>query len=243
MATFGGFPQTVNYQTVNVSSGGGSENLLINPRGKINQANESDGVLEPYQYFCDGWKAGALGAEVYIDSDGFRLISGSIFQMVPLDIDSGRVLRGNMDVLSGVPEIVLDNGGDTLTYAGRGEVNFEVRGDNCKFTRCILAESVNLPIYQQAADELLACLRFLQVLESLSHFYNGVSPSAHWASVTLSTPMHCPPAITRSGNGSVTDSTAQTNISRITQSGFFMSKNGESSSHSLGGAYLLDARL
>ncbi len=64
MASFAGYPQTVNFQTVNVSAGGGSQNLLINPRGKINQASEADGVLTAGQYFCDGWKAGSAGAEV-----------------------------------------------------------------------------------------------------------------------------------------------------------------------------------
>ncbi|NCO45587.1 MAG: hypothetical protein GW890_03810, partial [Vibrio sp.] len=45
MAVLSGFPQNVTYQSVTVAQGGGSENLLINPRGKINQANESAGVI------------------------------------------------------------------------------------------------------------------------------------------------------------------------------------------------------
>jgi len=60
-----------------------AENLLINPRGKINQANEPDGVIAAGDYFCDGWKAGPAGCEVYIEPDGFRLVSGSMLQLIP----------------------------------------------------------------------------------------------------------------------------------------------------------------
>lgn len=164
MAVFGGYPQTVNYQTVNVSAGGGSENLLINPRGKINQANEASGVLTAGTYFCDGWKAGAAGAEVYIDSDGFRLISGSIVQLVPNSLEAGRTIRGNMDVVSGAPSISINGGGDNVASDSAEYIKFEVSGDNSKFTRLILAESNSLPIYQQSSDELEPCLLFLQPL-------------------------------------------------------------------------------
>lgn len=164
MASFGGFPQTVNYQTVNVSSGGGSENLLINPRGKINQLNESDGVLVAGQYFCDGWKAGDNGAEVYVDGDGFRLIGGSIVQKVPNIIGAGGTLRANMDVINGSPQISINGVGDTVTSNDWAFINVEISGDNSKFTRCILAESVSLPIYQQSADELAPCFRFLRTM-------------------------------------------------------------------------------
>lgn len=163
MAFFGGYPQTVNFQTVNVSAGGGSENLLINPRGKINQAGEADGVLAAGQYFCDGWKAGANGAEVYIDDDGFRLISGSILQLVPNNLEAGRTIRGNMDTLNGTPVISINGGGDNVQSDNAAYIQFEVSGDNSKFTRIILAESIDVPIYQQSKDELSPCQRFLLV--------------------------------------------------------------------------------
>lgn len=171
MASFGGYPQTVNYQTVNVSAGGGSENLLINPRGKINQAGENDGVLSAGQYFCDGWKAGAAGAEVYIDPDGFRLISGSILQLVPNNLEAGRTIRGNMDVLSGTPSISINGGTDNELSDTAEYIQFEVSGDNSKFTRLILAESNSLPVYQQVKDELTPCHRFLRVLNGRLHRY------------------------------------------------------------------------
>lgn len=175
MASFAGYPQTVNFQTVNVSAGGGSENLLINPRGKINQAGEADGVLAAGQYFCDGWKAGAAGAEVYIDEDGFRLISGSILQLVPNNLEAGRTIRGNMDTLNGAPVISINGGGDNVLSDNAEYIQFEVSGDNSKFTRLILAESVSLPIFQQQNDELTPCQRFLNVINSRFHLlaYNG----------------------------------------------------------------------
>ncbi|MFA0610380.1 hypothetical protein, partial [Vibrio sp. 10N.222.49.B4] len=139
-----------------------SENLLINPRGKINQANESDGVLTAGQYFCDGWKAGAAGAEVYRGADGFRLVSGSIVQLVPNIIDVGRMLRGNMDVVSGTPQIRINGGTDTATADSQKYIKFEVSGDGSKFTCLILAQSSSLPIYQQSADELTPCLPYLR---------------------------------------------------------------------------------
>ncbi|MBY8270214.1 hypothetical protein KW521_12655 [Vibrio fluvialis] len=162
MASFSAYPQNVTFQTVNVSSGGGSENLLINPRGKINQANENDGVLSPGQYFCDGWKAGAAGAEVYIDPDGFRLISGSIVQLVPNNLEAGRTIRGNMDVVIGLPAISINGGTDNELSDTAEYIQFEVSGDNSKFTRLILAESNSLPIYQQSSNELEPCKLFYE---------------------------------------------------------------------------------
>ncbi|PTO54060.1 hypothetical protein CWN94_11695 [Vibrio splendidus] len=157
---------TVTYQVINLSDGGGSENLLINPRGKINQANESDGVLSAGQYFCDGWKAGAAGAEVYRDSDGFRLISGSILQLVPNNLDASQPIKGNMDVISGAPAIRINGGTDSESSDTQTYITFEVIGNNSKFTRLILAESESLPVYQQSQDELKPCQRFIQVLEN-----------------------------------------------------------------------------
>ncbi|MEZ8794813.1 hypothetical protein AB6D86_23385 [Vibrio splendidus] len=148
------------YQVLNISDGGGSENLLINPRGKINQASESDGVLSAGQYFCDGWKAGAAGAEVYRDADGFRLISGSILQLVPNNLDAGRPIKGNLDVISGTPAVRINGGTDSELSDAQTYITFEVVGNNSKFTRLILSESENLPIYQQSADELTPCMAF-----------------------------------------------------------------------------------
>lgn len=158
---------TVTYQVLNISDGGGSENLLINPRGKINQANESDGVLSAGQYFCDGWKAGAAGAEVYRDADGFRLISGSILQLIPNNLDTGRNIKGNLDIISGSPTIRINGGTDSELSDAQTYITFEVVGNNSKFTRCILAESDTLPIYQQSKDELTPCLSFYEILPSM----------------------------------------------------------------------------
>lgn len=168
MAVWGGYPQTVNYSTVNIAKGGGSENLLINPRGKVNQLNEAQGVVAAGQYFCDGWKAGAAGAEIYVDADGFRLISGSIVQLVPNTIEAGRNLRSNMDAISGAPVMSI-NGGTSNEPNGAGAyIQLEISGDNSKFTRVILAESVELPIYQQRVDELSQCEMFCKAFNCVS---------------------------------------------------------------------------
>ncbi|PTO79580.1 hypothetical protein [Vibrio splendidus] len=166
---------TVTYQVLNISDGGGSENLLINPRGKINQANESDGVLSAGQYFCDGWKAGAAGAEVYRDADGFRLISGSILQLVPNNLDAGRPIKGNLDVISGTPTIRINGGTSSEVSNDQAHITFEVVGNNSKFTRLILAESEDLPIYQQISDELTPCMAFYEVLPSMCDTRNTVA--------------------------------------------------------------------
>ncbi|WP_070964748.1 hypothetical protein [Vibrio sonorensis] len=139
-----------------------SENLLINPRGKINQANESDGVLAAGVYFCDGWKAGANGAEVYRDVDGFRLVSGSIVQLVPNNVEPNQTLRGNLTTVSGTPQIKINGGTDSAQSDSAEYIQFEVSGDNSKFTKLVLAESAELPIYRQQADELTACLSQLR---------------------------------------------------------------------------------
>ncbi|EKF9120524.1 hypothetical protein O1B25_002345 [Vibrio cholerae] len=160
MAAFGGYPQNVTFSTVNVAKGGGSENLLINPRGKINQLNEPDGVLSAGVYFCDGWKAGASGAEVYRDADGFRLISGSIVQLVPNNLGAGRNIRANMDIISGSPVMSINGGSDNVVSSDSEFINLEISGNNSKFNRVILAESLEIPVYQQSADELEPCLKF-----------------------------------------------------------------------------------
>lgn len=203
MASFSAYPQNVTFQTVNVAKGGGSENLLINPRGKINQLNEADGVLAAGQYFCDGWKAGALGAEVYIDDDGFRLISGSIVQLVPNGIEFGRNLRSNMDVISGTPVMSI-NGGTSNEPNGAGAyIQFEISGDNSKFTRLILAESVELPIFQQGQDELTPCKRFLQVYGGAGNSYpmilNMHTSNTQYGSMPLVPEMADRPAVSIGG--------------------------------------------
>lgn len=178
MASFSAYPQNVTFQTVNVAQGGGSENLLINPRGKINQAGEADGVLAAGQYFCDGWKAGAAGAEVYIDDDGFRLISGSILQLVPNTLEATRNLRANMDILSGTPSISI-NGASNNELAGAGSyIECEISGDNSKFTRIIMAESIDLPTYQQSADETGPCEKFVRKVRVSEGFLSGTALSS-----------------------------------------------------------------
>lgn len=174
MAAFGGYPQNVTFSTVNVAKGGGSENLLINPRGKINQLNEPDGVLSAGVYFCDGWKAGASGAEVYRDADGFRLISGSIVQLVPNNLGAGRNLRANMDVISGSPVMSINGGSDNVVSSDSEYISLEISGNNSKFNRIILAESLEIPIYQQSSDELTPCLAFCEISHPLRDSRNTV---------------------------------------------------------------------
>lgn len=175
MAVFGGYPQSVTFSTVNVAKGGGSENLLINPRGKINQLNEPDGVLSAGVYFCDGWKAGASGAEVYRDADGFRLISGSIVQLVPNNLGAGRNLRANMDVISGSPVMSINGGSDNVVSSDSEYISLEIHGNNSKFTRIILAESLEIPIYQQSGDEVMKCKKFVQKVRVSEGFLSGSS--------------------------------------------------------------------
>lgn len=215
MASFGGFPQTVNYQTVNVSAGGGSENLLINPRGKINQANESGGVLAAGAYFCDGWKAGSAGAEIYVDADGFRLISGSIVQLVPNNLEAGRTIRGNMDVVSGLPTISINGGTDNELSDTAEYIQFEVSGDNSKFTRMILAESTSFPLYQQQIDELSPCLKFLFVGQEEEEAYTAWVPSrTNFVSYFFPALMHSKPSVTVTGlySGSYVSEVTKTKI-------------------------------
>ncbi|OXX34138.1 hypothetical protein B9J90_13415 [Vibrio sp. V09_P4A23P171] len=140
-----------------------AENLLINPRGKINQANEPDGVIAAGDYFCDGWKAGPAGCEVYIEPDGFRLVSGSMLQLIPNTLESDRLIRTNLDVISGSPVIKV-NGVADKNAAGVGEyIEIEISGLNSKFSRIIAADSKTKPIYQQSKDELVDCKVFFQI--------------------------------------------------------------------------------
>ncbi|NGZ66313.1 hypothetical protein G6Z92_04840 [Vibrio aestuarianus subsp. cardii] len=217
---------TVTYQVVNLSTGGGSNNLLINPRGKINQANESDGVLSAGQYFCDGWKAGGAGAEVYRDSDGFRLISGSIVQLVPNNLDVGRQIRGNMDIISGTPIIRINGGGDDELSNTQPYITFEVVGDNSKFTRLVLAESVESPIYQQLKDELRPCLKFYTkkariLFNTVGHAYNNYLPYTIFIKETYLELMHKIPAVSlKVTSGENLDVTSYFLNAWITESGF-----------------------
>ncbi|MCE7642021.1 hypothetical protein [Vibrio fluvialis] len=201
MAVFSGYPQNVTFSSVTIAKGGGSANLLVNPRGKVNQLNEAQGVVAAGQYFCDGWKAGAAGAQVYVDADGIRLISGSIIQLVPNTIEAGRNLRANMDVISGAPVLSI-NGGTDNEPNGAGEyIQVEISGDNSKFTRIILAESVDIPIYQQPNDELSPCQAFLYVETkdtsdnntwiNVSKLYSG---SDSWGEIEFPCIMHKIPA-------------------------------------------------
>ncbi|MCC5516666.1 hypothetical protein BCT65_006265 [Vibrio splendidus] len=195
---------TVTYQVLNISDGGGSENLLINPRGKINQANESDGVLSAGQYFCDGWKAGAAGAEVYRDADGFRLISGSILQLVPNNLDAGRPIKGNLDVISGTPAVRINGGTDSESSDAQTYITFEVVGNNSKFTRLILAESEDLPIYQQSGDELVSCKRFYERLGEVSlvvSLSSNPTNSEYWGCVSAGRDLVAPVAMSLSYTG------------------------------------------
>lgn len=190
---------SVTYQTLNMSNGGGNQNLLINPRGKINQANESGGVLSAGQYFCDGWKAGAAGAEVYRDADGFRLISGSILQLVPNILDSGRKIMGNMDAIQGSPVIRINGGTDSELSNDQIYITFEVTGNNSKFTRLILAESDTPPIYQQKGDELEPCKSFLQVYGNDGNTYplvmNDYDIATQYSSFSYEKSLHKTPAL------------------------------------------------
>ncbi|WP_017632837.1 hypothetical protein [Vibrio sp. 624788] len=193
---------TVTYQVLNISDGGGSENLLINPRGKINQASESDGVLSAGQYFCDGWKAGAAGAEVYRDADGFRLISGSILQLIPNNLDAGRPIKGNLDVISGTPAVRINGGTDSELSDAQTYITFEIVGNNSKFTRLILAESEDLPIYQQIQDELKPCQRFIQILDN-PHIDKYAQSEYSW--IGFQERMHQIPAWSVLGSGNLSE--------------------------------------
>lgn len=202
MAILSGIPQNVTYQTVNVAQGGGSLNLLINPRGKINQASEVTGIKAAGEYFCDGWKAGASGAEVYVDVDGIRLVSGSIKQLVPNTLEVGRTIRSNMDIVSGTPTMSINGGTDTATSDAATYIELEISGNNSKFTRVILAESVNLPSYQQAQDELTPCLRFYikRSYDETGISYIDVSQvhtntALNWLDMNFPVVMHMTPAI------------------------------------------------
>ncbi|WFB46728.1 hypothetical protein [Vibrio coralliilyticus] len=172
------------------------ENLLINPRGKINQANESDGVLAAGVYFCDGWKAGENGAEVYRDADGFRLVNGSIVQLVPNNVEPNQTLRGNLTAFSGTPKIKINSGADSAQSDSAEYIQFEVSGNDSKFTKLVLAESEELPMYRQQANELTQCLDFLRY-QSLGSFslYSTKPNSGNGHLNYLFDPMHKKPAV------------------------------------------------
>lgn len=141
-----------------------AENLLINPRGIINQASEPDGVIAAGDYFCDGWKAGAAGCEVYrLAGGGFDLRSGSIVQLVPNNLEATRLVRTNLDIVTGSPVITV-NGSVNKAQASDGEyIEIEISGNNSQFNRIVAADSHVRPIYQQQSDELFPCYRFLFV--------------------------------------------------------------------------------
>lgn len=236
MAAFGGYPQNVTFSTVNVAKGGGSENLLINPRGKINQLNEPDGVLSAGVYFCDGWKAGASGAEVYRDADGFRLISGSIVQLVPNDLGAGRNLRANMDIISGSPVMSINGGSDNVVSSDSEYISLEISGNNSKFNRIILAESLEIPIYQQLSDEIKPCLRFLFKSKSDARGFSALSPLQSYYSYFFER-MYRVPAVSV---GSLYEDSYIWEVSE----NFVLFNNPKDYSHAgFSGGIVLDARL
>ncbi|CAM3793623.1 hypothetical protein [Vibrio aquimaris] len=219
------------------------ENLLINPRGKINQANESDGVLAAGVYFCDGWKAGVNGAEVYRDADGFRLVSGSIVQLVPNNVEPNQTLRGNLTTVSGTPQIKINGGTDSAQSDSAEYIQFEVSGDNSKFTKLVMAESVELPIYDQHADELTPCLRFYRrnlTRVVNSHATNGLY---HIYQNVEFTQMHKTPAI---GLRVISYPSGYTGhkVSSIKADGFYVDFSGSSVSNNAVASfdYTADAR-
>lgn len=169
---FGYFPQPRHY----------AENLLINPRGVINQADETDGVLPANQYFRDGWKAGANGAEVYVESDGFRLVSGSIVQVIENTFEVGTRLRANLDVISGSPVFDLGGSGHLHTVADDTHITLEISGDKSKFTRAVVATGSELPIYAERAlsDDLTRCMRYLIVDSSIVNASIGALDLKPW---------------------------------------------------------------
>lgn len=222
------------------SVAGSSENLLINPRGRINQVNDAQGVIPANTYFCDGWKSGATGAEVYVDSDGFRLVSGSIKQLVPNNLEENRPLRANFDVISGAPQLSINGGTNSEVNNAAEYIELEIAGDNSKFTRIILAESEVLPIYRQLSNELTSCLPMLEIIKvadyhsALSSGLNGVSAAFKAVKIQL-------PAVTRTGNA-FSSRTEGTQITGVFTDGIYMSKSGDTDNYALGGTFLIDAR-
>lgn len=184
-----------------------TENLLINPRGIINQASEPDGVIAAGDYFCDGWKAGSAGCEVYrIAGGGFDLRSGSIVQLIPNNLEASRLVRTNLDIVTGSPVIKV-NGTANKAQAGAGSyIEIEISGDNSKFNRIVAADSKLKPIYQQLNDELPPCYRFLYVEDATkthdtwittAQYYAGGS---HWGELEFPYEMASVPACVVVGN-------------------------------------------
>ncbi|HBC2130172.1 TPA: hypothetical protein I6192_003397 [Vibrio cholerae] len=242
MAAFGGYPQNVTFSTVNVAKGGGSENLLINPRGKINQLNEPDGVLSAGVYFCDGWKAGASGAEVYRDSDGFRLISGSIVQLVPNNLGAGRNLRANMDIISGSPVMSINGFSDNAVSSDSEYISLEISGNNSKFNRLILAESLEIPIYQQSPDELTPCLKFAEVCRATLISNSVDKGDVSYFRVIFKAIKNKTPAVIHAGND-LTVLSGGTKVSTVLPDGFYVYKEtSDSASNRVGGTFIVDAR-
>ena len=181
-------------------AGASCENLLINPRGHINQANDSDGVLAAGAYFCDGWKAGDSGAEVYRDTDGFRLVSGSIIQLVPNHVGPNQTLHANLTVISGAPEMQVNGQAVPITSDSAEYIRFEVSGNDSKFTQLVLAQSLTPPVYHQIADELSPCQRFLYVERAADSGESWIARSTqytssrYWGEVEFPFQMHKKPA-------------------------------------------------
>ncbi|WP_114787317.1 hypothetical protein [Vibrio tetraodonis] len=166
----------------------GTTNLLINPRGKINQASETDGEIEAGEYFCDGWKAGPNGAHVYrLDDGGFDLRGGSIVQLIPNDLEVSRLVRTNLDVVSGSPMMKV-NGIAEKAAAGDGEyIEIEISGDNSTFNRLIAASSQTKPVYQHDTNELGKCQRFYF---DTGRVHGGTFGSVYTTSHTYANFMH-----------------------------------------------------
>ncbi|GHX30290.1 hypothetical protein VCSRO107_3592 [Vibrio cholerae] len=100
-----------------------------------------------------------------------------------------------MDIISGSPVMSINGGSDNAVSSDSEYISLEISGDNSKFTRIILAESLEIPIYQQSSDELMPCLKFLQTIKvrelSQSGYVSDVSKVEF-----LEVQMHKVPAIT-----------------------------------------------
>ncbi|MCG9753214.1 hypothetical protein L1D54_22500 [Vibrio brasiliensis] len=220
-----------------------AENLLINPRGIINQASEPDGVIAAGDYFCDGWKAGAAGCEVYrLAGGGFDLRSGSIVQLIPNNLEASRLVRTNLDIVTGSPVIKV-NGSTDKAQAGAGEyIEIEISGDNSKFNRIVAADSKAKPIYQQVTDELDPCRRYYQYIQVLN-YTTGVTVSSKWLHIPLRE-MAITPAISFKTVGSITSTTLGTRVTAVSNKGFFLYKqSGDNIVESVGGRWVIDGRL
>ncbi len=124
-----------------VGSGGGggggissqitNNNLLINPRMKINQRAFVGGALTAGDYGYDRWKSADASTSVTQTANTTTLTAGAIKQIVETDIPiNGRTVTASLENATGDYVLaILDNAGSVLASSTSASVSHLLTGD------------------------------------------------------------------------------------------------------------------